>query len=297
MEEVFPLLLMYSYSFFRGGWCQLLNSITGVERQSVDHALYGFSLHLCRAINALREPLHIGNLADSVNRERQLPILVPMDFFRRARRNGRARDSPKLRFYHNAPVPFEDPFGVLFELFGTIYPTKDIVNMISTANHVFTAYDEQGRCIACALVNDAGSKGGLYLMLFGVRQAAQGRGAGTYFLEKVLRWARYAGYTFIYLHVHADNYKAIGLYEKVGFQKHEYLPNFYETTPKRPAHGFRMVLSFWWSHWCSTAQLVDSPSENLRRHGVDFSIYSRSFLSSYAFSFNNKNKVSNRTKF
>jgi ribosomal-protein-alanine N-acetyltransferase len=82
-------------------------------------------------------------------------------------------------------------------------------------------------------------------MLFGVRESNQRHGTGTYLLETIIQWARQRGYRFIHLHVHINNYKAIGLYEKVGFRKHEYLPNFYGNIPKYPPHAFRMILTLW----------------------------------------------------
>jgi ribosomal-protein-alanine N-acetyltransferase len=115
--------------------------------------------------------------------------------------------------------------------------------MISTINHIFCVYDKsQGQYIACALINNDGTQGGLYLMLFGVQQSNQKRGTGTYLLESIIQWARQRGYRYIYLHVHIENYKAIGLYEKVGFHKQVYIPNFYSNQPKYPPHAIRMIL-------------------------------------------------------
>ena len=149
-----------------------------------------------------------------------------------------------MRVYHNAQFPMEDILDVLYPSFGSVYPYRDFLKMIYEANHVFCAYDlTENRPIACALVNEVSGKGGLYLMLFGVRPSDQSRGAGTYLLKKIIHWARQAGRTFIYLHVHVENFKAIGLYEKVGFYKYEYIRDFYAQTPKRPADAFQMILS------------------------------------------------------
>jgi ribosomal protein S18 acetylase RimI-like enzyme len=150
-----------------------------------------------------------------------------------------------IQVYYNRQFPLEDILDVLYPLFHIYYPYKDFVHMIYTSNHIFCAYDKiQRRSIACALVNNAGSKGGLYLMLFGVRQSSQHHGVGTHLLASIIQWARQTNHTFIYLHVNVDNVKAIGLYKKVGFRKHEYLPNYYGGTPKENPDGIRMILSF-----------------------------------------------------
>lgn len=149
-----------------------------------------------------------------------------------------------LEFYHNAQFPVEDIIDVLHPSFGTVYPYNDFLQMIYDAHHIFCAYDRRdNRPIACALVNEVSDKGGLYVVLFGVRPSDQGRGAGTFLLKRILQWARHTGRTFIYLHVHVENHAAIGLYEKVGFYKHQFIRNFYSGTPKRPAHAYRMILS------------------------------------------------------
>jgi len=148
-----------------------------------------------------------------------------------------------IQIYYNIQFPLNDIINVLHPLFGQYYPYDDFIYMIYTINHIFCAYDNsQGRCIACALINNDGTQGGLYLMLFGVEQSNQNHGTGTYLLESIIQWARQRGYRYIYLHVHIENYKAIGLYEKVGFHKQEYLPNFYSNIPKYPPHAIRMIL-------------------------------------------------------
>jgi ribosomal protein S18 acetylase RimI-like enzyme len=161
---------------------------------------------------------------------------------RRIRNNN---NSSNIQVYHNLQFPLNDIVDVLYPLFASFYTYKEFLKMINTTNHIFCAYDQrQGQSVACALVNNAGTKGGLYIVLFGVRQSNQSHGTGTHLLKTIIRWAYQTGHTFIYLHVHVENYKAIGLYEKVGFRKHEYLANYYSPLPKHPPHAFRMILSF-----------------------------------------------------
>ncbi|CAF0798917.1 unnamed protein product [Adineta ricciae] len=151
--------------------------------------------------------------------------------------------SSNIQVYHNRPFPIEEILAVLYPLFGQFYPYDDFIRMITDSDHIFCAYDRiQRRCVACALVNNKGRNGGLYLMLFGVRQSNQQRGVGTQLLKSVVRWAYQSGYAYIYLHVHVDNYKAIGLYEKVGFRPDEYLQGYYRQTPKENPHAYRMLL-------------------------------------------------------
>jgi ribosomal protein S18 acetylase RimI-like enzyme len=115
--------------------------------------------------------------------------------------------------------------------------------MITTVNHIFCAYDQiQRRCVGCALLNNSGKNVGLYLMLFGVRQSNQQHGVGTQLLKTIIQWARRTQHTYIYLHVHVENFKAIGLYEKVGFRRDEYIPDYYVQTSKQNPGAFRMVL-------------------------------------------------------
>ncbi|CAF2458160.1 unnamed protein product [Rotaria sp. Silwood2] len=124
-----------------------------------------------------------------------------------------------------------------------------MISTIYTVHHIFCAYDgKEGRCIACALVNNVSNNSGLYIMLFGVQNLNQGRGIGTRLLENIIQWARQTGYRFICLHVHVENYQAMGLYEKVGFRKTEYIPNYYGHLPKNPPHAFRMDLPLWSYH-------------------------------------------------
>lgn len=152
--------------------------------------------------------------------------------------------APNIQVFYNHPFPIQEIIDIFHSLFGNDYRYEDLVQMIRSANHIFCSYDYTSRrCIACALVNNAGGKGVLYINLFGVRQSNQHHGVGTQLLKAVIRWARRNGYSFVYLHVNADNYKAIGLYEKVGFYKHEYLPNYYKNASKKNPAGFRMILT------------------------------------------------------
>jgi len=152
-------------------------------------------------------------------------------------------NSSRIQVYHHRPFPISNIVDVLYPLFHDDYVYDDFIKMINTADHIFCAYDQfEHRCVGCALINNASKKGGLYVMLFGVRQSNQHHGVGTLLLKAIIRWAHQTGHTFIYLHVHVDNFKAIGLYEKVGFRKNEYLTDFYWLTSKQNPHAFRMVL-------------------------------------------------------
>ncbi|CAF0787877.1 unnamed protein product [Adineta steineri] len=152
--------------------------------------------------------------------------------------------SSHIEIYHNIQFPLDDILAVLYPLFGAYYPYDEFIYMIYTTNHIFCAYDKiKNLCIGCALLNNADANGGLYVMLFGVLQTNQSQGTGTQLLESVINWARQTEYKYIFLDVHVENFKAIGLYEKVGFLKSSFLPNYYIRTPKRPPHAIRMIVS------------------------------------------------------
>jgi ribosomal protein S18 acetylase RimI-like enzyme len=157
-----------------------------------------------------------------------------------------ATDASTIEIRYNNQVPINDVLEVLYPLFGQYYPYNEFISMIYSINHVLCAYDKTtGQPIACALLNNDKTPGSVYIMLFGVRQSNQRHGTGTYLLEKVIQWARKKGYRFMHLHVHIYNVKAIGLYEKVGFQKYQYLQNFYGKLPKYPPHAYEMILYIW----------------------------------------------------
>jgi ribosomal protein S18 acetylase RimI-like enzyme len=152
------------------------------------------------------------------------------------------RQSPNVQIYHNRQFPLKDIIDVLYPLFYAYYPYKHFITMITTVNHIFCAYDQiQRRCVGCGLVNNVGRKG-LYVMLFGVRQSNQHHGIGTQLLKSIIQWGHRTKHTFISLHVNVQNFKAIGLYKKVGFRKHEYLPDYYRGTPKENPGAFLMIL-------------------------------------------------------
>ncbi|UJR23847.1 hypothetical protein I4U23_026822 [Adineta vaga] len=153
--------------------------------------------------------------------------------------------SSSINIYYNLQFPLDDLLEVLHPLFGSYYPFDEFLQMIHSIHHVFCAYETgNNRCIACALLNNADDTNqGIYVMLFGVQQTNQSHGIGTRLLQTVIQWAQQTGYRYIYLDVHIENYKAIGLYEKVGFRKQRILSNYYIHTSKRPPHAIRMIRS------------------------------------------------------
>jgi len=155
-----------------------------------------------------------------------------------------ALDSKQIQIFYNIQFPLKDILDILYPIFGQYYPFDDFLFMIYTIKHIFCAYDPSTKQpIACALLNNDSSSGGLYVMLFGVRESNQRHGIGTQLLQTIVQWARQRGFSYIQLHVNIENQKAMGLYEKVGFQKMQYVQNFYKNIPKSPPHAFRMILS------------------------------------------------------
>ncbi|CAF5193653.1 unnamed protein product, partial [Rotaria magnacalcarata] len=132
---------------------------------------------------------------------------------------------------HNLNYPLWQLVDVLLPLFGKYYTYTSLYETIGSANHIWCVY-ENGKCIGCALITDVGSNRGLYIMLFGIRQSAQGRGIGKRLLESIIIWSSRHEYKFIYLHTEYDNEKAIGMYQKAGFRKQFYQPDCMDQLPQ-----------------------------------------------------------------
>jgi ribosomal protein S18 acetylase RimI-like enzyme len=148
-------------------------------------------------------------------------------------------DSTEISHNHNYPLWHLE--NVLLPLFEKNYTYDSLHETILSANHIWCAY-EYGECIGCALMTDIGSNGGLYMILFGIKNSAQGRGIGKRLLENIIRWSRRQGYRFIYLHTENDNRKAIGMYEKAGFKREFYLSDYIEQLPQLGSDVIPMVL-------------------------------------------------------
>jgi ribosomal protein S18 acetylase RimI-like enzyme len=142
---------------------------------------------------------------------------------------------------HNLNYPLYHLEDVLLPLFEKNYTTDDLRVTIESANHIWCAY-ENDKCIACALITDVGTHGGLYVILFGVSKSSQGRGIGTCLLENIITWSRQHGYTFIYLHTEYDNENAIKLYEKAGFRKQFDQSDYIEQLPQYGSDVLSMML-------------------------------------------------------
>ncbi|CAF3168480.1 unnamed protein product [Rotaria socialis] len=142
---------------------------------------------------------------------------------------------------YNRNYPLCQLADVLFPLFGKYYTYASLYETIASANHIWCAY-ENGKCIGCALITDVGSNRGLYIMLFGITQSAQGRGIGKRLLESIIIWSSSHKYRFIYLHTEYDNKKAIGMYQKAGFRKQFYQPGYMDELPQFGSDVLPMVL-------------------------------------------------------
>lgn len=138
--------------------------------------------------------------------------------------------APK-KISRNLNYPLWHLEDVLLPLFEQNYTYDSLRETISSANHIWCVYEYQ-TCLGCALMTDIGSNGGLYMMLFGLRKQAQGRGIGKRLLEEIIRWSRMQGHSFIYLHTEYDNRKAIQMYERAGFRPGYYQPDYAEQLPQ-----------------------------------------------------------------
>lgn len=133
-----------------------------------------------------------------------------------------------ISIFYNSNFTHEHVESILAPLFETYYGRRKLRSMIAKVEHIWCAYDnKRHRYIACALLETNFLDNTLYVKLFGVEHASQGQGIGTRLLKAIRKWAKRNGFIAILLHTQVDNYQAIGLYEKVGFQKMNLVRNFY----------------------------------------------------------------------
>lgn len=142
---------------------------------------------------------------------------------------------------HNRRYQLDHLETLLLSLFFKDYTNDSLRVTIESANHIWCVY-EHNKCTACALVTDIGTHGGLYMILFGVQKSEQGRGIGTRLLAKIIKWSRKHRHTFIYLHTEYDNVGAIRLYEKAGFQRDFFRPEYTEQLPQLGSDVLAMML-------------------------------------------------------
>ena len=129
---------------------------------------------------------------------------------------------------HNSKFSADDVEFVLGPLFGTHYGMDGLRSIISSVDHIFCAYDKKmHRYVGCALVQSHNEKNILYIKLFGVAESNQGQGIGTHLLKSIQKWGERENFSAIILHTQVNNYRAIGLYEKVGFLKQYLLKDFF----------------------------------------------------------------------
>ncbi|CAF0818366.1 unnamed protein product [Rotaria sordida] len=156
--------------------------------------------------------------------------------------------SSPISIYHNSKFSFDDVESVLEPLFGNYYGISELRAIISNVDHIWCAYNTtKKQYVACALVRTYNKDKVLFINLFGVTQACQGQGIGTRLLKAIKNWGQKQKYVAIILHTQVDNYKAIGLYEKVGFYKQYYITNFF------PPRG---CLSFFRSHGSDAYEMI-----------------------------------------
>jgi ribosomal protein S18 acetylase RimI-like enzyme len=146
-----------------------------------------------------------------------------------------------IKIYHNLNYPLWHLEDVLFPLFAKDYTYDSLRETILSANHIWCAY-EYGQCIGCALMTDIGTNGGLYMMLFGIKKSAQGRGIGKHLLDSIVIWSYVNRHKFIYLHTEYDNKKAIRMYENAGFRRESYQSGYVGQLPRFGSDAIPMML-------------------------------------------------------
>jgi ribosomal protein S18 acetylase RimI-like enzyme len=133
-----------------------------------------------------------------------------------------------ISVHHNSKFSFIDAESVLAPLFESYYGIDRLRSIISSVDHIWCVYDKRiNKYIACAVVQSRSKDNTLYIKLFGVDKTSQGQGIGTHLLKTINKWGEKKRYFAIILHTQVNNHKAIGLYEKVGFRKQQYLKNYF----------------------------------------------------------------------
>ncbi|CAF0839839.1 unnamed protein product [Adineta steineri] len=136
--------------------------------------------------------------------------------------------SSTISIYHNSIFSLADVESVLEPLFGNYYGKEKLAAIISSVDHIWCVHDRRiNQYVACALVQSHNEKDVLYIKLFGVAISSQGQGIGTRLLKAIKKWARQANYFAVILHTQINNDKAIGLYEKLGFEKQYLFKDFF----------------------------------------------------------------------
>lgn len=129
---------------------------------------------------------------------------------------------------HNSKFALADVESVLAPLFGDHYGLEQLRSIIDSVDHIWCVFDRRTQqYVACALVHSHEDKNALYVKLFGVAPDFQGQGLGTRLLKTVRKWATRENYSAMILHTQINNYRAINLYEKVGFRKQFLLEDFF----------------------------------------------------------------------
>ncbi|UJR18440.1 hypothetical protein I4U23_005345 [Adineta vaga] len=135
-----------------------------------------------------------------------------------------------IRISRDRNYPLNDIENVLLPLFQPAHTEETLRVTIDSATHIWCAY-ENDQCLGCALASDIGSHRGLYVILFGVSESAQGFGIGTRILKKMIKWCRKRQRPFIFLLTESYNERALRLYRKTGFQKHSPSSIYDESLP------------------------------------------------------------------
>ncbi|CAF1174721.1 unnamed protein product [Didymodactylos carnosus] len=146
-----------------------------------------------------------------------------------------------VNVYHNtnfAPWQLEEIF---LPLFGNAYSFPVLINM---SDHTWCVYIEN-EMIAAVLATKRlfDNSQALYLILFGVKKSYQGIGIGTKLLDIIIQYTKRDHCNFIFLHTECSNIKAIRLYEKLGFKKESFVPNYYRSISNFRPDAYRMLLT------------------------------------------------------
>jgi putative acetyltransferase len=107
---------------------------------------------------------------------------------------------------------------------GTVYTdptTDDLYSLFSTDDSIYYIAEDQDRILGgCGIYPTKGlPQGHVELVKLYIRDDVKGKGLGRLLMEESIKWAKDRGHTHIYLETLNELASAVGLYQKLGFEK------------------------------------------------------------------------------
>lgn len=112
------------------------------------------------------------------------------------------------------------------ETFSMPWKAKDFLEMIELPYAYYICAKENGELLGCCGVRNMAGEGEITNVV--IKKERRGEGIGELMLRYLLDTAAQKGMNAFTLEVRKSNYKAISLYEKLGFECEGVRKNFYE---------------------------------------------------------------------